>query len=157
MLGDRGLCADDELLVVRLLCKVHDTAGRAYIVGKPYNSRYTFRVNKEESIRVLLLSLHDLCRSYGSMGGTSALKQLDVLFRDLILYPGAKVAVGYEEDLANNVKWRYLYNNSGDLTYVSGSNGETITNSYDPSGKVTARTVTAGGIKSTTEYTYVDH
>ena len=67
---------------------------------------------------------------------------------------GTDGRIGLEEDLANNITWRYLYDRSGNLTSMVGSNGEVVTNTYNSSGKLIGRTVTAGGTTSTNTFTY---
>ncbi len=67
---------------------------------------------------------------------------------------GTDGRVGYEEDLANGVRWRYYYNKSGELTTAIGTNGDTISIAYDSSGKTTSRTLKSGSAEAVSSYTY---
>ncbi len=69
-------------------------------------------------------------------------------------YYGADGRIGLEKDLENGITWRYLYDKSGNITYLAGSNGEIITNTYDTTGKLVGRSVTAGGVTSSCTFTY---
>ncbi|MBO4873108.1 MAG: hypothetical protein J5496_06805 [Lachnospiraceae bacterium] len=75
-------------------------------------------------------------------------------------YYGSDGRIGLEEDLINNISWRYEYDQSGKLLAVSGSNGESFVYEYSSTtGELTGQTfynaANPTGIHDT--YTYANY
>ena len=69
---------------------------------------------------------------------------------------GADGRIGMEEDLDNDVVWRYLYDGEGNISIASGSNGDLYSNSYNSSGKLEETSIVSNGTTIRNAFTYND-
>ena len=99
MLDNAVFCSDYEFVCVALFSIVHNACCAAGIVGESCYCGRTFRMNEQESVRVLCLSFFNVLDGHTQMSGTTAAYKLECLIGTLFLNKIAEVAVRYKKYL----------------------------------------------------------
>ncbi len=99
MLRNAHFRTNEKFLCIRLLRVLHNAGGRTHIVRAFHHHRNTFRMNQYQRIGVRLFCTFQVAQCNRRVHRTSALHQLNILFRHLTLHKIAQITVRNKQNL----------------------------------------------------------